>query len=278
MTESNSQQSFIQIGLQNLEGKIFDKDGMRAYACGLVVKIKKCELVERHHLDSHQKQLMFYNVLMGKVNLFSVAEVRNHYLGKILKSTFTKRIKGEANYGLLVSKEYRVMGLRGVEEDEQCAMEMDEELLDVSDDIAGEWLYAKIENIIKKITHSIGQNEKMIESYDTKANFWRGCMNFDITMMRDSHHRINEQQSETLTTLMDLCQGDVGWGLLNENRDERLKACVEGKVKSETQDEHNSRIKKGEEETMMDYSRRIREGFLAREGTIKAMESAINRW
>ena len=74
---------------------------------------------------------------------------------------------------------------------------------------------------------------------------------------------------------MDMCRDGVAWSLTDDGRDEKFKSFAEGKD-SDTEEKRKARTIKGEEETMLDYSKRIKMGYEIRVAVMECVQRTLD--
>tara|TARA_R110001583_G_scaffold168063_1_gene320895 strand:- start:146 stop:955 length:810 start_codon:yes stop_codon:yes gene_type:complete len=250
--------------IHRLENSSWDKDKFKAYAVELCVKATKCWKVEKAQLSSKKAKKEWLEKMVSMWETEEGVGWCRHIVKKRCE-------RGDYNF---VSKPVWVEDCYGKPKLEQIVINFAEETLELPLDERTRKIIWMIKKQLPFEINGFEQGERMTASFKAKADFWRGAIHLDLEMMNDAHNRINVGQSTNLDEMMEHCRDGVQWELVDDGREEKYKYFETGK-ETDTKEKRDERTVEGQEETMMDFSRRIRKGFLEREAVMKCVENTL---
>mgnify|MGYP003639882139 FL=1 len=251
--------------ISHLKTQVFDLDMFKSDAVKRCVKIAKCIKVQESQLSKEKAKEKWMGGFVGCVE--QDCQEKKEEVFEAIKEIISRRTD-------FVSKPYDYIDIYGKPDKEQIIISFSKKIMALPLDERTRFLIKKMKELWENSKHDVEQSEGQVESFQVKMDYWRGAMAFDVERMRDAHDRLNCIQAESLEQMMDLCRDGIKWGLQADGRDEKIKA-FDGGIDTDSQAKKEKRTADGQEETMLEYSRNIKEGYELRVAVMTCLGNTL---
>ena len=248
--------------IREMKYNTFNVEKFKASSVEKCVQASKCVQVEKSQVSVLEAKVAWLTSMVDMIN------TGDQQVFDAFKDTLSHRDN-------FASKHIICKDIYGKDKEEQFVLRFCEKILAYPLEERTRLVMDRIKIIFENFKHNLEDSRGMVETFQMKADYWRGAYKFDMEMMNDAHQKLNVAQAESLDEMMDMCRDGVAWSLTDDGRDEKFKSFAEGKD-SDTKEKRDARTIKGEEETMLDYSKRIKMGYEIRVAVMECVQRTLD--